>query len=151
MLQAHICQKSYIGQEAVREQKHSKALLLPLPPLTCLPLLHQEDEALARTGWALKVVWKQDFLLQGPLFTCDSGEVNCPSKGKKELASSGENRWLISFVQHITDVAFSEVPAISIAITITTVRDNFGAWTQPKAHQIDTFGKWLRCLTMSVM
>ena len=72
------------------------------------------------------MLWRQDFLtqfLQGPLFTCDSGEVNCPSKGKKELASSGENRCL-SFVQQTNDIAFSAVPAI--AITITTVRDNFG-------------------------
>ena len=39
-----------IAQETVREQKHSKAVLLPIPSLTCLPVMHQKDEALAGTG-----------------------------------------------------------------------------------------------------
>ena len=88
----------------MREPKHSEALLIPLPPISRLPFLHQKDEALARAGcFKLNVLPVLQFLileegfldlvfLQGPLFTCDSGEVNCPSKGKKELASSGENR-----------------------------------------------------------
>ena len=130
----------HIVQETLCEQKHSKTLFVSLPPLTRLPILHKEDEALARTG--SNVTYLKVFLdhisltqlLQGPLFTCDSGEVSCPSKGKKELASSGENRCL-SFVQQTNDIAFSAVPAI--AITITTVRDNFGSLTQPKTHQKD--------------
>ena len=57
MLQPHIFVNhpgphigNHSAQEAVCEQKHSQALLVPIPPLTRLPILYQKDEALARTG-----------------------------------------------------------------------------------------------------
>ena len=61
------CNKTFLKQETVREPKHSEALLIPLPPISRLPFLHQKDEALARAGWMYclyfsSLFWRKDFL-----------------------------------------------------------------------------------------